>query len=331
MVLKAPRPLTESPLEACELPDVAPRPDEIAVGVTACGVCRTDLQLCEGDLGGRVLPIVPGHQVVGRVIEAGANVRRWQRGDRVGVGWLGGACGRCAACRRGNENLCHAASFTGWDRAGGYASRVLVQADFALPIPDAFDDEAAAPLLCGGVIGYRALKRSGIAPGGRLGLYGFGASATLAIQVARYWGCRVFVATRGAADQARARALGAEWSGSYEAMPPEPLDAAVTFAPSGDVVRAALRALDRGGMVAVNAIHVDRIPELAYDELWWERGLCSVANYTRADAVEFLKLAADIPIRTTFEVHALEDANQALMRCKQGHVEGACVLRIGST
>ena len=163
-----------------------------------------------------------------------------------------------------------------------------------------------------------------------MGFYGFGAAAHVAIQVARHWGCRVFVATRGAADQARARALGAEWSGAYDAMPPEPLDAAVTFAPSGDVVRAALRALDRGGTVAINAIHLDRIPELSYDELWWERRLCSVANYTRADAIEFLNLAAEIPIRTTFEVHALEAANRALLRCKEAHVEGACVLRVGS-
>ncbi len=201
-----------------------------------------------------------------------------------------------------------------------------MRADFALRIPDGFDDVAAAPLLCGGVIGFRSLERSGIAPGGRLGLYGFGASALITMQIARHWGCRVFVATRSTVERERATALGAEWTGGYGDAPPEPLDAAITFTPSGDVVRAALRALDRGATVAINAIHLDRLPELPYDELWWERRIASVANFTRDDARRFLALAATIPIRTEFETHPLADANTALARLARGEVRGAAVL-----
>ena len=250
----------------------------------------------------------------------------WRAGDRAGVAWLAGSDGICDKCRSGRENLCERATFTGWDVDGGYATHTIARADFALRIPDGFDDLAAAPLLCGGVIGYRSLKRSGIEPGGRLGLYGFGASALIALQIARHWGCRIFVATRSAAEQERARALGAEWAGGYGDAPPEPLDAAITFAPSGDVVRAALRAADRGATVAINAIHLDRLPEMPYEELWWERRLASVANFTRADAREFLDLAARIPVRTTFETHPLEDANLALARLSRGEVRGAAVL-----
>lgn len=295
--------------------------------VGACAVCRTDLQLCEGDLAARTLPVVPGHQIVGRVDAIGAGVTGWALGDRAGVAWLARADGACAQCRRGRENLCVDARFTGWDRDGGYATHARVDAGFALPLPDGFDDVAAAPLLCGGVIGYRSLKVSGIAPGGRLGLYGFGASATLAIQVARSWGCRVFVCTRSAAERERARALGAEWVGEYSERPPVPLDAAVTFAPAGSVVVAALQALDRGGTVAINAIHLDRVPELAYGDLWWERSLRSVANFTRQDAREFLEIAARIPVRADVEVYPLADANLALERLGRGEVRGAAVLR----
>jgi propanol-preferring alcohol dehydrogenase len=244
----------------------------------------------------------------------------------VGVAWLGGTDGTCAYCRRGDENLCAVPTFTGWDVDGGYAAHVIVRADFALRLPESFGDLAAAPLLCGGVIGYRALLRSGIEPGGRLGLYGFGASALIALQIAQHWGCRVFVATRSLREQERARLMGAVWAGGYGEAPPEPLDAAVTFAPSGDVVRAALRALDRGGTVAINAIHLDRLPELPYEELWWERRIASVANFTRADARAFLTLAAEIPVRTAFETHPLADANVALGRLARGEVDGAAVL-----
>jgi propanol-preferring alcohol dehydrogenase len=271
-------------------------------------------------------PIVPGHQIVGRVEAVGAGVVDWQVGDRAGVAWLAGADGVCDKCLSGRENLCPRATFTGWDVDGGYATHAVARADFALRIPDGFDDLAAAPLLCGGVIGYRSLKRSAIAPGGRLGLYGFGASALITLQIARHWGCRIFVATRSPAERERARALGAEWTGGYGDAPPEPLDAAITFAPSGDVVRAALRAVDRGATVAINAIHLDRLPEMPYEELWWERRLASVANFTRADAREFLALAAEIPVRTSFETHALADANVALARLSRGEVDGAAVL-----
>jgi len=327
MQLDKPRPVGERPLRMVERPDPVPGPGELLLRVSACAVCRTDLQLCEGDLPARGLPVIPGHQIVGRVEALGEGATGWQVGDRAGVAWLGGTDGTCTHCAAGRENLCDQARFTGWDHDGGYATHAVVRAGFALPLPPGFADLDAAPLLCGGVIGYRSLRVSGIAPGGRLGLYGFGASATLAIQVARHWGCRVFVCTRSTAEQERARALGAEWTGGYGDRPPVALDAAVTFAPSGDVVVAALRALDRGGTVAINAIHLDRVPELAYADLWWERSLRSVANFTRQDAREFVDLAARIAIRPEYEVHALQDANVALERLARGQVRGAAVLR----
>ncbi len=228
----------------------------------------------------------------------------------------------------GRENLCELARFTGWDRDGGFAEKVAVRAEFALRIPPGFADLAAAPLLCGGVIGYRALNVSGIQPGGRLGLYGFGASALCAIQVAVHRGCEVFVCTRSEQERQRARELGASWCGGYDEAPPVPLDAAVTFAPVGDVVVAALKAVDRGGVVAINAIHLDRVPEFSYDLLWWERSLRSVANFTRTDASEFLAMAAEIPIRTSVDVFPLADANKALERLAAGAVGGAAVLAV---
>ena len=326
MLLERAAPAAAGPLRASPREPRDPGPGQLLLRVAACGVCRTDLQLCEGDLAAHTLPIVPGHQIVGRVDAVGAGVTDWRVGDRAGVAWLAGTDGTCDKCRSGRENLCARATFTGWDVDGGYATHAVARADFALPIPDGFDDLAAAPLLCGGVIGYRSLKRSGIAPGGRLGLYGFGASALITLQIARHWGCRVFVATRSAAEQEHARSLGAEWAGGYDDRPPEPLDAAITFAPSGDVVRAALRATDRGATVAINAIHLDRMPEMPYEELWWERRLASVANFTRADARELLDLAARIPVRTAFETHPLADANVALARLAAGEVRGAAVL-----
>jgi propanol-preferring alcohol dehydrogenase len=313
-------------LRAIDVPNAEPPPGEIAVDVIACGVCRTDLQLCRGDLRDHGLPIVPGHQAVGRVAAVGAGVTQWRIGDRVGVAWLAQACGTCTPCLRGRENLCADATFTGWDRDGGYATRLLARADFALALPQGFDDLDAAPLLCGGVIGYRALLRSGIERGGRLGLYGFGASALIAIQIARHWQCEVYVCTRSERERRRAKDLGAAWTGGYDDRPPVPLDAAVTFAPVGDVVVAALRAVDRGGTVAINAIHLDRIPQFSYDDLWWERSLKSVANFTRADARALLSLAAEIPIRTTFETHRLDEANSVLDRLEAGAIDGAAVL-----
>ena len=326
MLLERPGPAAAGPLRAVAREPEAPGPGQILLRVAACGVCRTDLQLAEGEIELRKAPVVPGHQIVGRIEAVGDGVTGWRTGDRAGVAWLAGTCGVCDKCRTGRENLCASATFTGWDVDGGYATHAVARADFAYRLPDGFDDLAAAPLLCGGVIGYRSLARSGIQPGGRLGLYGFGASALITLQVARHRGCRIFVATRSAAEQERARALGAEWAGPTDQRPPEPLDAAITFAPSGDVVRAALRAVDRGATVAINAIHLDRLPEMPYEELWWERRLASVANFTRADAREFLALAAEIPVRTSFETHPLDDANVALARLTRGEVRGAAVL-----
>jgi propanol-preferring alcohol dehydrogenase len=331
MVLESPAPIASHPLRARELADVEPAAGELLLRVAACGVCRTDLQICEGELAARTLPIVPGHQIVGRVeaLGGGVSTSEWKVGDRVGVAWLASADGRCAQCRAGRENLCERATFTGWDRDGGYATFARVRADFALRIPDAFSDVDAAPLLCGGVIGYRALRRAGVGPGRpgmRVGLYGFGASALLALQVARFWGCRIFVATRNAREQERARSLGAEWAGGYDDTPPEPLDAAVTFAPAGSVVHRALKALDRGATLAINAIHLDGLPAMPYADLWWERSIASVANFTREDARAFLDLAARVPIRTEHEDHPLKDANVALERLGSGQVAGAAVL-----
>jgi propanol-preferring alcohol dehydrogenase len=327
LVLEHPGPLDAGePLRLRDVPDPDPGPGELLLRVGACAVCRTDLQLVEGDLAARRLPTIPGHQVVGRVEAVGAGIDGWAVGERAAVGWLAGACGTCRACRTGRENLCEAARFTGWDRDGGFAERVIVGADVALRVPGGFDDLSAAPLLCGGVIGYRSLVVSGIRPGGRLGLYGFGASALLALQVARHWGCEIHVATRSERERALALELGAASAGGYEDPPPAPLDAAVTFAPTGRVVVAALRALDRGGTVAINAIHLDGIPAFPYADLWWERSLRSVANVTREDARAFLELAATIPVRTRVEALPLADGADALRRLAAGALAGTAVL-----
>ncbi len=327
-LLESPGPVAGWPLRCVKIDDLEPARGEITIGVAACGVCRTDLQIVEGDLAARTLPIVPGHQVVGRVLRVGDGVSNWAVGERAGAAWLGGACGSCAYCDAGLENLCADAEFNGWDRDGGYAEQVNVRADYALRIPSSFSDIDAAPLLCGGIIGYRSLKISGIQPGGRLGLYGFGASALLSMQVAKHWGCDVFVATRSPTEQQRAIEMGAAWTGSYHDRPPVALDAAVTFAPAGYVVVEALKSVARGGTVAINAIHLDRIPEFGYNLLWGERQIRSVANFTLQDAKEFLELAAEIPIQTVADVYPLADANLALHRLKDGLVEGAAVLEI---
>lgn len=310
----------------------------MVVEVTASAVCRTDLQLVTGDLPAHRLPVIPGHQVVGRVAAVGAGVPDHRPGDVVGLVWLARSCGVCEFCTAGRENLCRTAQFTGWDTDGGWADRVLARAAFTHPIPaDAAGpatsaeerDVAVAPLLCGGVIGYRSLRVAGIGPdsaGRRLGLFGFGASASLAIQVARHWGVRCFVVTRSAAEVRRAGELGAEWAGTYDEPVPVPLDAAITFAPAGVVVRDALRTLDRGGVLAINAIHLDAIPAIDYDDLWWERSIRSVANVTRTDVREFLALVGPAGVRTATEVLDLADAPAALQRLRAGDVTGAFVL-----
>jgi propanol-preferring alcohol dehydrogenase len=326
MVLTAPGSIHAKPLRLATFPDPQPGPGEVLIRVGACAACRTDLQICEGDLRPRMLPVIPGHQVAGRIEAIGPGVDDWAPGDRAGVTWLAGTCGTCAFCASGRENLCTQATFTGWDRHGGFAELVSARADVVVPLPEGPDDRHLAPLLCGGVIGYRALRVAGIAPGARVGLYGFGASALQAIQVARHMNCRVAVATRSPAERERALAMGAEWAGAYDDPPPFPLDLAVTFAPAGDVVAHALKALERGGTVAINAIHLDRIPQMDYSDLWWERSIRSVANVTRADARDYLALAAAIPVTTAIEEHPLADANRALQRIATGEVDGAAVV-----
>jgi propanol-preferring alcohol dehydrogenase len=292
---------------------------EIVIEVAACGVCRTDLQIFKGDITLRKAPLIPGHQIVGRV--AGS-------GERVGLAWLWGACGRCKYCLEGRENLCELAEFTGWTVDGGYAELVVAREDFVYPLPEGVSDTELAPLLCAGIIGYRALRLSGIMPGGLLGLFGFGSSAHLAIQVARHWGCEVAAFCHLDRERELAAELGATWTGGYDDLPPAPLDAAVTFAPVGSVVVSALRATGPGGTVAVNAIHLDRVPEFSYDLLWRERSLRSVANFTRADARAFLDLAVEIPIRPETTVFDLADAGDALRMLDAGEIRGSAVLQI---
>jgi propanol-preferring alcohol dehydrogenase len=303
-----------------EVADPVAGDGEVVIEVAACGVCRTDLQIYQGDLAMRRRPLIPGHQVVGRV--AGT-------GERVGVAWLHGADGTCPACRRGLENLCPNAEFTGWTADGGYAELIAARRDYVFALPEEFTDLAAAPLLCAGIIGYRSLRLAGADAGGRLGLFGFGSSAHLAIQVALHHGCEVAVFTRSARERELAARLGAAWTGGYDDPPPWPLDSAVTFAPVGSVVVAALRALAPGATVAVNAIHLDEMPAFSYDLLWQERCIRSVANFTRRDATEFLALAAQIPIRAQVQEFPLAAAGEALDRLAAGEISGSAVLTVG--
>jgi propanol-preferring alcohol dehydrogenase len=310
------------------LEDVAmPQPGagEVSLRVRACGVCRTDLHIVEGELAPKRPSIVPGHQIVGDVMApAPAGLAE---GARVGVGWLGGTDGSCWYCGHGMENLCDAPTFTGYDVNGGYAEYAVARADFVYPLPEGLSDLDAAPLLCAGIIGFRSLRVAGVEPGERVGLYGFGASAHLAIAVLRAWKCEVYVATRGAGHRALAESLGATWVGAEQDRPPVELDRAVTFAPSGDVVVAALASLRKGGVVAINAIHLDRMPQFDYDKLLWgERQIRSVANMTRADARDFLHLAAEIGLRPRVTVFPLDQANQALQAVKRDAIDGAAVI-----
>jgi len=313
------------PLHRVERPLPQPGPGEIRVAIRACGVCRTDLHVVEGDLQGP-LPIVPGHEIVGLVDELGPGVTGFTKGQRVGVPWLGHACGHCRYCAEGRENLCDAPLFTGFTRDGGYASHAIADARFCFPLPDAFDDAHAAPLLCAGLIGYRAYRLAGHAP--VLGLYGFGAAAHILAQVALWQGRQVFAFTRSgdAAAQDFARALGCHWAGSSDESPPEPLDAAIIFAAAGELVPRALREVRKGGRVVCAGIHMSDIPGFPYADLWEERQIISVANLTRADGEEFLALAAEAGVRTHVEVLPLASANTALARLREGEVEGALVL-----
>lgn len=313
MAVHKPAAIESNPLALADLPTPVPASGEILVRVTVCGVCRTDLHLCEGDLAPKHPRIIPGHEVVGVVERTGAGCKRFALGARVGIAWLRETCGVCAYCRRERENLCPNARFTGWDHDGGYAEFAVVREDFAYPLPVAVPNAEIAPLLCAGTIGYRAIKRAEVRPGATVGLYGFGGSAHLAIQVLRHWRCEVFVMSRGGVHRELARELGAAWIGAAEERPPKALDAAILFAPAGDLVPAALAALDRGGILAVAGIYLSAIPVLDYErELFYEKELRSVTANTRADGEEFLKLAGEIPIRTHTIAIELEDANQAL-------------------
>ena len=303
-----------------------PRSGQILVEVSTCGVCRTDLHIIEGELAQRRASIVPGHQIVGIVAAAAPDVEL-SIGTRVGISWLGGVDDTCRFCLEGRENLCDVPVFTGYDVDGGYATAVVARADFAYPLSDKLDDLHAAPLLCAGVIGFRALRVAGVRPGERVGLYGFGSSAHLALPVLKSWGCSVAVATRGAKHRTFAEELGADWVGDETARPPEALDRAITFAPSGDVVVAALGALRKGGVVAINAIHLDRMPQFDYDSLLWgEREIRSVANMTRADARDFLALAAEIGLKPTATAFPLGRVNDALRAVKNDAIDGAAVV-----
>jgi propanol-preferring alcohol dehydrogenase len=288
------------------------------------------LHIVEGDLPLRRTPITPGHQVIAVVAAVGENVTAFSIGERVGVPWLHATCGQCEFCRRGQENLCDHARFTGWDVDGGYAEYMLADENAPAPIPDSFADEQAAPLLCAGIVGYRSLKLADVQPGERVGLFGFGASAHIVIQVARHWGCPVSVFTRSAAHRALAEELGAEWTGSAEQKPLRPLDRAILFAPAGGLVPLALGRLRKGGTLAINAIHTSPIPEMDYNVLYYERTVRSVANAARQDAREFLALAAQIPVKSEVEVFPLEAANEALRRMKHSELRGAAVLKIGN-
>jgi propanol-preferring alcohol dehydrogenase len=312
-----------------ERPRPEPGEGEVLIRVEACGVCHTDLHIAEGELPPHRSEVIPGHQAVGTVAGAGPGVSDLPVGARVGVAWLHRACGVCAFCRRGLENLCVAASFTGYDVDGGFAEYLTAPAAFIYPIPEAFTAAEAAPLLCAGIIGYRSLRLSDVGPGERLGLFGFGASAHLALQVARHWGCEVYVFTRGASHRMLAGALGAAWVGRMEDTPPEMVDAGIVFAPSGRVVVEALRHLRPGGTLAVNAVHLDGIPAFDYARLYGERALRSVTNATRDDGRVLLDLAARIPIRPQVERWALDEVNDVLQRMKRGEVQGAAVLAVG--
>jgi propanol-preferring alcohol dehydrogenase len=327
-VLNSPARIETNPLEFTDVPAPNPGQGEVLVRVHACGVCRTDLHVVEGELPQRKSPVIPGHQVVGVVEKQGEGSHRYAIGARVGVAWLHHTDGVCPYCRKGQENLCDNPTFTGYSVDGGYAEYIVASEDFVYAIPEGFRDEQAAPLLCAGIIGFRSLRLSGITPGGRLGFYGFGAAAHVAIQVARHWNVTVYASTRDARHQNLALELGAAWAGGTLDAPPEKLDAAIVFAPAGEIVPAALAALRKGGVLVLGGIHMSPIPSFSYDLLYQERMIRSVANNTRQDGQDFLRIAAEIPIRMHTQVYPLSEANRALNALKNDAIPGAAVLRI---
>jgi alcohol dehydrogenase, propanol-preferring len=328
--LTSPQEIRKQPLQIREVTTPEPKPGQVLLRVRVCGVCRTDLHIVEGDLSPLRPGIIPGHQIVGEVVTgttgAGAT-EELPAGTRVGVSWMGGTDGTCRYCHLGLENLCDSPTFTGYTVDGGYAEYAVVRSDFVFPLPHQLDDLHAAPLLCAGIIGFRSLRVAGVKHGDRVGLFGFGASAHLAIAVLRAWNCEVYVSTRGATHRNLAASLGAAWVGNEAEKPPAELDCAVTFAPSGDVVIGALASLRKGGVVAINAIHLDRIPQFDYDSLLWgERQLRSVSNMTRADARDFLQLASEIGLRPQVTAFPLDQANEALLAVKEDSIDGAAAI-----
>jgi propanol-preferring alcohol dehydrogenase len=329
MVLKAPDNIENSPLELMEIPVKKPSENEVLLKVKTCGVCHTDLHIAEGELNPLpMLPIVPGHEIVAVIDELGENVKNLKKGDRVGVAWLYSTDQTCKYCVRGQENLCPHAKFTGFSVNGGYAEYVTAPSDYVYLLPDSFDDIKAAPLLCAGIIGYRSLRLSELKPGERLGLFGFGASAHIVIQIANHWDCETYVFTRSEEHQQHATELGATWVGTSKDKPPTTIDRAISFAPSGPLVLDVLRVLDKGGTLAINAIYLSDIPPISWDLLWHERKIVSVANTTRQDAIEFFELIKEIEIRTETVTYSLENANQALEDMKYSRFNGAAVLKI---
>ncbi|HEY6128886.1 MAG TPA: zinc-dependent alcohol dehydrogenase family protein [Candidatus Acidoferrum sp.] len=323
--LTTPKSVADDPLAIGEVPEPKIGSQQVLLRVRACGVCRTDLHIVEGELPQILDRVIPGHQIVGEIVQGGSN--ELPNGTRVGVSWIAGTDGTCVYCRRGRENLCDAISFTGYMVHGGYAQYAKARADFVFPLPPDLDDLHAAPLLCAGIIGFRSLRVAGVEPGDRVGLFGFGASAHLVTSILQAWGCAIYVSTRGESHRKLARDLGAAWVGTEAERPPAQLDRAVTFAPSGDVVLAALASLRKGGVVAINAIHLDRIPQFDYDKLLWgERQIRSVANMTRADAKDFLQLASKIKLQPKVTVFGLDQANQALKAVKSDQIDGAAVI-----
>ena len=328
-VLRGPAAIETNPLEYREVATPQPNSGEVLARVRACGVCRTDLHVIEGELPPRKSPVIPGHQVVGVVEKRGDGAQRFAAGARVGIAWLHRTDGTCEYCRAGVENLCDNPMFTGYTVDGGYAEFIVAPEDFAYAIPEGIPDEQAAPLLCAGIIGFRSLRLSGVKRGSRLGFYGFGAAAHVAIQVARHWGVEVFAFTRDARHQKLAMELGAAWAGGTLNEPPKKLDATIVFAPAGEIVPAALKALKKGGALVLGGIHMSPIPSFSYDLLYEERQIRSVANNTRKDGEDFLRVAAEIPIRTRVQVFPLDEANRALNALKNDAIPGAAVLRIG--
>jgi alcohol dehydrogenase, propanol-preferring len=327
-VLRAPARVETNPLEFADVAVPEPGEGEVLARVQACGVCRTDLHVIEGELPPRKSPVIPGHQVVGVVEKLGKNARRFAIGARVGIAWLHKTDGTCEYCRAGAENLCDSPEFTGYTVNGGYAEYIVAPENFVYAMPMGFPDEQAAPLLCAGIIGFRCLRLSAIKPGGKVGFYGFGAAAHVAIQVARHWNVEVYASTRDVRHQKLALELGAAWAGATFDEPPKKLDAAIVFAPAGEIVPAALKALKKGGVLVLGGIHMSSIPSFNYGLLYQERMIRSVANNTRQDGEDFLRIAAEIPIRTHVQIFPLRDANRALNALKNDAIPGAAVLRV---